>query len=165
MSEPRILIAGIGNIFLGDDAFGVEVVRELAQRPWPDGVRVVDFGIRGHDLALALTDNYDAVVLVDAVPRGEPPGSTYMLEIDLCQLPKLESETLDTHSLNPVRALHMAQAFGGVSGKVFLVGCEPAVLETADGQFALSDAVQAAVPQARAVIEELVSDLLAAKEK
>jgi len=78
----RILIAGIGNIFLGDDAFGVEVIRELSSRVWPDDVRVVDFGVRGYDLAFALTDGYEAAILVDAVGRGEPPGTTYLVEID-----------------------------------------------------------------------------------
>jgi hydrogenase maturation protease len=79
----RVLIAGIGNIFLGDDGFGVRVVNELRQRRLPDSVDVIDFGIRSYDLAFALTNGYDAVVLVDAVPRGEPPGTTYLIEIDL----------------------------------------------------------------------------------
>lgn len=75
MQRPRVLVAGIGNIFLGDDAFGVEVTRRLLTRPWPDGVRVVDFGIRGLDLTYALLDGADAVVLIDAVRRGGPPGT------------------------------------------------------------------------------------------
>ena len=81
MTRPaRILIAGIGNIFLGDDAFGVEVARRLVRRRLPDGVRVVDFGIRGLDLTYALLDGYEAVILVDAAPRGGPPGTLYVLE-------------------------------------------------------------------------------------
>jgi len=161
----RILIAGIGNIFFGDDAFGVEVVRELAQRAWPEGVRVVDFGIRSYDLAFALTEGYEAVILVDAVPRGEPSGTTYLMVIEVGELPKPESETPDAHSLNPFSVLQMAKAMGDVSGKLFLVGCEPATLEAEDGQLKLSGPVQAAIPQAVAMIEELISDLRGSKEK
>ena len=162
--SARILIAGIGNIFFGDDAFGVEVARDLAQRGWPDGVRVVDFGTRSYDLAYALTETYQAVILVDAVPRGEPPGTTYLMELDPGELPKLDAEIPDAHNLTPVRALQMAQALGGVRAKLFLVGCEPAVLETEDGQLKLSEPVQAAVPQAELVIAELISDLLHSNE-
>src|SRR5271155_477948 len=80
---PRILIAGIGNIFLGDDAFGVEVARRLSAREWPQNVRVTDFGIRGYDLAYALLEGYDTTILVDACPRGEPAGTLYVIELDL----------------------------------------------------------------------------------
>src|SRR5690242_4451119 len=125
--KKRILVAGIGNIFFGDDAFGVEVVRELAQRPGPEEVQLIDFGIRSYDLAYALGEPYDAVILVDAVPRGGRPGTTYLLELDLADLSKGDWEAPDAHSLNPVSVLRLAQSFGRVSGKLFLVGCEPAV--------------------------------------
>jgi hydrogenase maturation protease len=82
MSLPRVLVACIGNIFLGDDAFGVEVAQRLAGRGLPEGVRVVDFGIRGLDLTFALLDDYEAVILVDATPRGGDPGTLYVLELD-----------------------------------------------------------------------------------
>src|SRR5262249_12823080 len=82
-AEPRVLVAGIGNIFLGDDAFGPEVAAALLARPCPPGVQIADFGIRGLDLAYALTDGYDAAVLVDAAPRGERPGTLQVLEPDL----------------------------------------------------------------------------------
>ena len=82
----RILVAGIGNIFFGDDAFGCEVAKELAQRPLPEGVRVIDFGIRSYDLAYAIMDDYDATILVDASPRGSPPGTVYLIEPDLNKL-------------------------------------------------------------------------------
>jgi len=156
----RILIAGIGNILLGDDAFGVEGIRELSSRVWPDDVRVVDFGVRGYDLAFALTDGYEAAILVDAVARGEPPGTTYLVEIDGAELSKLDPDSLNTHSLSPVSVLQMAQSLGGVGGKLFLVGCEPATLETVDGQIGLSDAVRPAVTQAIELIESLAFDLL-----
>lgn len=79
---PRILVAGIGNIFLGDDAFGVEAVRELMQHRWPAGVRIIDFGIRSYELAFALVDGYDAVILIDAAVRGQVPGTLYLVEIE-----------------------------------------------------------------------------------
>ncbi len=83
--KERILIAGIGNIFLGDDAFGVEVVRRLSRsaRKLPDEVRIVDFGIRGFDLAYALMEGYEVAILVDATPRGGVPGTLYTIEPDL----------------------------------------------------------------------------------
>jgi len=78
--NPRILIAGVGNIFLGDDAFGVEVVQQMAGRTFPPGVRIVDFGIRGLDLTYALLEDYDAAIIVDALPRGQAPGTLYVVE-------------------------------------------------------------------------------------
>ena len=87
--SPTILVAGIGNIFLGDDAFGSEVARRLLLKPWPAGVRVEDFGIRGFDLTFALMDGYDAVILVDATPRGGVPGTLYTIEPDLSELDQL----------------------------------------------------------------------------
>jgi hydrogenase maturation protease len=83
VSDPTILVAGIGNIFLGDDGFGVEVVRRLAARPHADNVRVADYGIRGFDLAFALLDDPAATILIDAMPRGGAPGTVYVLDPDL----------------------------------------------------------------------------------
>ena len=81
--KPRILVAGIGNIFMGDDAFGVEVARQLSGRDLPAGVRVADFGIRGFDLAYALQDGYETTILIDAYPHGDEPGTLYVVEPDL----------------------------------------------------------------------------------
>ena len=85
-APPRILVAGIGNIFMGDDAFGVEVARRLSQRTLPAGVRVSDFGIRGFDLAYALQDGYETTILIDACPRGEEPGTLFVVEPDLAEI-------------------------------------------------------------------------------
>ena len=118
MTHPRVLVAGVGNIFLGDDAFGVEVVRELARRPLPDGVRVVDFGIRGLDLTYALLDGYEAVILVDATPRGGPPGTLYVLEVEP-PAPgggRGRGPPAEGHNIDPVRVLRLAAAMGGRSG-------------------------------------------------
>src|SRR5262245_23726453 len=112
MSAPRILVAGIGNIFLGDDAFGVEVAQQMAHRTLPEGVRVVDFGIHSFDLAYALLDNYDATILVDAVPRGGAPGTLYLIEPALDQLDAFDGQTLEGHDMNPVKVLQLAKTLG-----------------------------------------------------
>jgi hydrogenase maturation protease len=157
--RDRILVAGIGNIFLGDDAFGVEVVRELISSGLPEAVNVVDFGIRGYDLAYAIMDGYAATILVDATARGNPPGTLYLIEPDQAELSKLEAEVPDGHSLGPIQVLRLVQSLGGEIARLYLVGCEPAVLETEDGQIALSDPVEAAVPQAVDMIRTLINDI------
>jgi len=161
----RILVAGIGNIFEGDDAFGVEVVKQLAQQPRPDQVHIEDFGIRSYDLAFALTAGYDVAILVDATRRGHLPGTLYLLELDLEELKSLDPGTVDPHRLNPLRVLQMANALGGVSGKLYLVGCEPAILANENADLGLSDAVQEAIPQALEMIEALVRDALGLQTK
>lgn len=163
MTTPRILVAGIGNIFLGDDAFGSEVARKLQQRQLPEEVRVVDFGIRGFDLAYALLENYEVTILVDATPRGEPAGTLYTIEPDLTELDELapESKVLDTHAMNPMKVLAMVKSMGGNFRKVLLVGCEPAPLESEDGHMGLSEPVALAVEEAVRTVESLVAKILA----
>ena len=104
----KILIAGIGNIFHGDDAFGCEVVRQLEQCALPAEVIIMDFGIRSYDLAYALTGDYDATILVDAASRAAKPGTVYLIEPDLGRLNELESTSVDAHSMNPVAVLQLA---------------------------------------------------------
>jgi hydrogenase maturation protease len=159
----RILIAGIGNIFLGDDAFGVETVRELAKHKWPEEVRIIDFGIRAYDLAYAIADGYEAVILVDAAPRGQEPGTVYLIEPDLTGLDKTDF-IANGHSLNPVTVLQMAASLNGQIGRLYVVGCEPAVLECDDGQMGLSAPVAAAVPQAVDMVLSLTHELLDKRE-
>lgn len=161
-SAPAILIAGIGNIFLGDDGFGVEVARRLASRDLPQGVRVVDFGIRGFDLAYALADGPDVTILIDACPRGGSPGSVYVIEPDLSCLdaPEEAQPIADAHAMNPMSVLRMANSLGGSLKRILLVGCEPATLGPEEGQMGLSDAVAAAVEQAAEVTEALVNRIL-----
>ena len=117
--NPAILIAGVGNIFLGDDAFGVEVVRAMAAKQFPNRVSVVDYGIRGFDLAYALLDPWDAVVIIDALPRGGSPGTLYMLEPDLAGLrDSLPDESMiNPHGMDPVRVLQFAFSMGTVHPK------------------------------------------------
>src|SRR5579875_714533 len=128
MTQPRILIAGIGNIFLGDDAFGVEVVQRLMRGQLPEEVCVVDFGIRGIDVTYALLDGYETVILVDATPRGGTPGSLYLLELDIdAAADPLNAGTLvEMHRLDPVKVLRLARQMGAKVERVLLVGCEPA---------------------------------------
>lgn len=159
----RILVAGIGNIFHGDDAFGVEVAQRLAKRILPAEVRVVDFGIRGFDLAYALTDNYDVTILVDATSQGGAPGTLYTIEIDRDAPGGLDEPRVDvaTHGMNPMRVLQMARAMGGGSGRILLVGCEPETLGSEEeGLMGLSGTVAAAVETAIGMVEELVARLL-----
>lgn len=156
----RILVAGIGNIFLGDDGFGVEVVRRLAGK-LPASVRLVDFGIRGLDLAFALMDGHETTILVDAISRNGTPGTIYTIEPDLAELALPEPGSLDAHSLDPVAVLSLARSMGAVLNRVLVVGCEPASLGDEESwEIGLSAPVKAAVEEAVGVIESLVSKLL-----
>lgn len=162
---PQVLIAGIGNIFLGDDAFGVEAVAELARRKLPAHVTVRDFGIRGMDLAYALLEGYGAVILVDALPRGGHPGQLYVIQPELDREPAdapEQSPLIETHSMDPMRVLRLVQAMGGNLDRILVVGCEPAPVDDYEDMApGLSDAVRAAVPQAADLIVQLVNDLSA----
>lgn len=163
MTAPRILIAGVGNIFLGDDGFGVEVAQRMLKRKLPDPVRVVDFGIRGFDLAYALMDDYDATILVDATPRGGVPGTIYTIEGDLNELENMSEAqmTVETHGMNPLKVLGMVKAMGGEPKRLLIVGCEPANLEPdEEGRIGLSDPVSASVEEAISMIDSLIDDIL-----
>ena len=161
--RPCILIAGIGNIFLGDDAFGVEVVQRLAERTLPANVDVVDFGIRGFDLTMALLEDIDLVILVDAASRGGPPGTLYVIEpeLDETEEPAPGSAMLDPHSLDPVKVLQLVKTMGGKPGRVLVVGCEPESVGSDldwDVTPGLSEPVQRAVDEAILLIESLVGE-------
>jgi hydrogenase maturation protease len=157
MALKRVLVAGIGNVFLGDDGFGVEVVRRLAGRELPEDVEVADFGIRGMDLAYALQDDYEVVVFVDAIPRGEEPGTVYLLE------PEIEEDgevALDTHGMDPVKVIKLARALGARPTRTLVVGCEPQAIVSGEDyeemQMELSEPVRAAVEEAVKLVESLV---------
>ena len=156
-----ILIAGVGNIFLGDDAFGVEVLRHLMTRTLPESVSVKDFGIRGFDLAYALLEPWDAVILVDAVPRGDAPGTLYTIEPDLAGVAAQSEEAPDAHSMDPVKVMRMAQSLGEITARVLLVGCEPADLGGEEGRMGLTEPIQRAIPEAVVMVEELVQQIAA----
>jgi hydrogenase maturation protease len=159
LSAPTILVAGIGNIFLGDDGFGVEVIRQLAAREFPETVRVTDFGIRGYDLAYALLDGPDFTIMVDAVGRGGTPGTLFVIEPDVTGSSAVRSQ-MDAHAMNPESVLQLARAMGPVRGRIILVGCEPETLGGEEGHMGLSEIVMASVEPAARLIEDLVAKLL-----
>jgi hydrogenase maturation protease len=156
----RILVAGIGNIFLGDDGFGVEVIQRLSARELPAGVRIVDFGIRGFDLAYALQDGYETTILVDAYPHGQPAGTVSLVEPDLTRLGEAQSDMVDAHGMNPMNVLRMAVAMNGKLNKILLVGCEPATFGPEEGQMGLSETVGAAVEEAVNMVVSVVEKIL-----
>lgn len=159
----KILIAGIGNIFLADDGFGVEVAGKLANHSFPQGVRVADFGIRGFDLAYALMEGYETTILVDAYPGEGQPGALFVIEPDLQNLNSGETEQgfIEPHAMNPVQVLRMAKNMGGELKRVLVVGCVPATLGPEEGQMGLSEPVTAAVDEAIILIDSLVARILA----
>jgi hydrogenase maturation protease len=162
-SAARVLVAGIGNVFLGDDGFGVEVAARLAGRRLPEGVHVADFGIRGMDLAYALQDGYDAAIFVDAVPRGEAPGTLFVIEPDL----DTGTAVPEAHGMDPVKVLALARELGGPPERVLVVGCEPKTRMSGDDDeivMELSEPVRAALDEAVRLVESLVAELITAGE-
>ena len=146
----KVLVAGIGNIFLSDDGFGVEVADRLRAMELPDGVTVGEYGIRGVHLAYELLEGYDVLVLVDAVPMGAPAGTVAVLEIDADDVGVDGAPVLDAHSMTPASVLASLGRLGGRVDRVLLVGCQPG---TVDEGIGLSSPVAAAVERA---VEEVV---------
>ncbi|MDQ1680687.1 MAG: hydrogenase maturation protease [Frankiaceae bacterium] len=151
-----VLVAGIGNLFLSDDAFGSEVARRLAASPLPEGVTVVDYGIRGMHLAYDLLDGYDALVVIDALPGHGSPGDLRVLEVGPDDLGDGE---FDAHGMAPVAVLASLGQLGGQLPPTYVVGCQPA--DVAEG-IGLSPAVAAAVEPAMALVHDLLTEQLAA---
>jgi hydrogenase maturation protease len=152
----RILVAGIGNIFLGDDGFGPEVMRHVARRT-PDGdVEAVDYGIRGMHLAYDLLAEWRALVLVDALPNRGTPGALHVFEADHETL--APTAGLEAHSMDPAAVFATLTALGGTAPRTFVVGCE---VENVDEGMGLSEPVAAAVPAAAAAVEGVLADLAA----
>jgi hydrogenase maturation protease len=156
----RMLIAGVGNIFLGDDGFGVEVASRLATAGLPDWVRVADYGISGMHLAYDLAEGYESTILVDATARGGEPGTVYVMELDTgapcaAAAPEAGREIpqLDAHGMQPDVVFGMLNMLGADAGRVLLVGCEPA---STDEGIGLSAPVTAAVDKAVRVVLDLV---------
>jgi hydrogenase maturation protease len=156
----RVLVAGIGNVFLGDDGFGVALAGRLARQELPAGVEVVDFGIRGMDLAYALGD-YDTVVLLDATPRGGPPGTLYVIE------PEIDPDAvgIDAHAMDPVTVLALARHLDPGDRplpRTIVVGCEPRAVMAGDEEDVvadLSEPVRAALDRAVKLVGSLLDDL------
>jgi hydrogenase maturation protease len=159
-AAKRILVAGIGNVFLADDGFGVALADRLSRRQLPAGVEVVDYGIRGMDLAFAMLDGYHAVVLLDATPRGEPPGTLYVIE---AQPPGDEADVHpEAHGMDPVKVMALAQTLGGPLPPTYVVGCEPKTRMTGEEDeivAQLSEPVRAALDHAVRLVESLINDI------
>lgn len=153
----RVLIAGVGNIFLGDDGFGVEVARRLASNGLPESVRVADFGVRALHLAYELLDGgYEATILIDAASMGREPGAVYLIEPDIDALVGEANEVPDAHGMDFRSVLRLVKSLGGKPGRIYVVGCEP--LQLAD-EIGLSKPVADAVDEALRLIYELVAGL------
>jgi hydrogenase maturation protease len=148
----RTLIAGVGNVFQTDDAFGVEVVRRLAEHEWPDGVEIADFGIRGIHLAYELLDGCDLLVLVDAAARGHEPGTVTVVEIGPADGPPAAA-VMDAHGLAPDQVFAVIDSLGARPGRTLLVACEPADVGAGMG---LSDQVREAIPHAVRAVEKII---------
>jgi hydrogenase maturation protease len=154
--SQRILIAGLGNIFWGDDGFGVEVVRRLSAQVLPASVRVADFGIRALHLAYELFDGgYETTILVDAARMGDEPGTVYFIKPDLDTLLTDASELPDAHAMDFRSVLRLLRSLGGNPGDLYVVGCEPLQLEDEIG---LSKPVADAVDEALRLIHERLAD-------
>jgi hydrogenase maturation protease len=147
----RTLVAGVGNLFLGDDGFGPEVARRLTGTGLPDGVKVVDYGIRGMHLAYDLLDGYEMLVIVDAVSRGGAPGDLVVLEVGEDDL---GSGDFDAHGMEPTAMLASLGSLGGRLPRTYVVGCEPAAVDEGIG---LSPPVAAAVERALELVAGLVA--------
>ncbi|AOS95026.1 peptidase M52 (plasmid) [Mycobacterium intracellulare subsp. chimaera] len=151
----RILIAGIGNIFLGDDGFGPEVLRHVCERVGgSNGLQATDYGIGGMHLAYDLLEEWDALVLVDAVPNRGSPGTVHVFEADHGS-PDTPAG-LDAHGMDPATVFASLRALGGAPPRTIVVGCE--VADVGEG-IGLSEAVAAAVPEAVAAVESAVTML------
>lgn len=159
----KILIAGIGNIFQGDDGFGVEVAARLAAQQLPAGVRVTDFGIRGLDLAYALLEDYESTILIDAFPGEGQPGTLFVIEPNLQDLDSSGGppSLIDAHAMNPLNVLRIARNMGAELKRVLLLGCVPASLGPEEGQMGLSDPVVDAVSEAVKLVDSLMTRILA----
>lgn len=164
-ATKQILIACIGNIFLGDDGFGVAVAAQIANQTFPPGVRVVDYGIRGFDLAYALMEGYETTILVDAFPGEGAPGTLFVVEPDWKDQDGggAPQTFVEPHGMNPLNVLRMAANLGGELKRVLLLGCVPATFGPEEGQMDLSAPVAAAVPEAAMLINSLVERILAGK--
>ena len=155
-----ILVAGIGNIFKGDDGFGVEVVARLARLGVPEGVKVVDFGIRGIDLTYALMDGYSAAVMIDTMRRGEPPGTVSVIEPEPEPIDDPSGLGFSPHDLDPAKVLRLARLLGETCPRLLVIACEPLTFGDEDGAMGLSAPVAAAVDPAVNAVAVLVRRLL-----
>ncbi|MCW3021072.1 MAG: hydrogenase maturation protease [Conexibacter sp.] len=157
--EKQILVAGVGNAWLQDDAFGGECARRLEARGVPSGVTVMDFGTGGLDLAYEIMRGYDALVLLDASRQGGEPGTLYVLAPSMEELagPIEDGDVINPHGMDPQTVLRFVAAIGGFSGRVVVIGCEPG--EVDDVGVGLTPAIEGAVERALEVVSETLEEL------
>ena len=158
MMRQDVVVAGLGNIFHGDDAFGVAVIYELERHELPRNVRLMDTGIRALDLTYTLLDGWELVILVDAASRGHAPGTLFVLDLDA--LVELPNSSLDAHSLRPEHVVGSARALGARLKHVRLVGCEPRSFLAQPGPelWSLSGHVSASVKPAAELVKRLIAE-------
>ena len=157
--EKQILIAGVGNAWLRDDAFGAEVARRLAERELPSGVSVMDVGTSGLDLAYEVMRGYSALVIVDVSKQGGEPGTLYVIDVEPDDVPAQieDGEAIDPHSMDPMSMLRFVRVIGGWPGRVQVIACEPEIVD--DVGLGLTPAVEASVERAIALVLETVTEL------
>jgi hydrogenase maturation protease len=157
--EKQILIAGVGNAWLQDDAFGAEVARCLGERELPSGVSVMDVGTSGLDLAYEVMRGYSALVIVDVSKQGGEPGTLYVMDVEPDDVPAeiQDGESIDPHSMDPLTMLRFVRVIGGWPGRVQVIACEPAVVD--DVGLGLTPAVEEAVERAIALVLDTVEEL------
>ncbi len=155
----QVLVAGVGNAWMRDDGFGGEVAKALSDRELPAGVQVMDFGSGGLDLAYEVMRGYDALILIDVSRQGEPPGTLYVMEAKPEDVEGgiEDGEMIDPHGMDPQTVLRFVKYVGGWPGRVFVVACEPQVVD--DVGFGLSDPVKASVAKAVDVVLETIDEL------
>ncbi len=162
MSGERILVAGLGNLFRGDDAFGSEVARRLLQCELPPDVRVIDFGTRGYDFAFSLADGYQYVLIIDAIRRGAEPGTLYVFEPELDELASLRHDEFSdqSHDMNPLAAIKLTRTLSETLPRLVLLGCEPLELgDDQQGHLGLSDPLAAAIDPAVDKVMSLLAEI------
>ncbi len=157
--KKRVMIAGVGNIFLKDDGFGGAVIKKMLHKKFPEGVEVKDFGTGGLKLAYDLMKGYDGLILLDASKRGEKPGTLYVIEPDEKEInPDLENgDPIDPHGADPSTVLRFVKAIGSWPGKVLIVACEPENVD--DFEIGLSDQVTASIDKAIDLVDEIINEI------
>lgn len=161
--KKRVMIAGVGNMFMKDDGFGGAVVQKLLLNNFPEGVEIKDFGTGGLKLAYDLMRGYDGLILLDASKRGEAPGTLYRIEPKEEDIsPDLEQGgPIDPHGADPVTVLRFVKSIGSWPAKVIVVACEPETVE--EFEIGLSESVQASMDDAIEMVKEIINEIYSIK--
>jgi hydrogenase maturation protease len=155
----KILVAGIGNAWMGDDGFGAEVVKRLGEVELPRGVAVMDFGTGGLNLAYEVMRGYDALLILDISEQGGTPGTLYVIEADVDSVEAgiEDGDTLNPHGMDPKTMLRFVKSIGAWPGKVVVIACEPQTV--AEIGFQLSESVAGALEPAVKLVLDTIGEL------